>query len=60
MALVSLDDLRGLPNMKDIMKIDVSKNHLENIDILNHLKRLEVLVASDNYITEVKLKLPRL
>lgn len=42
------------------MKIDISKNYLDNIDILNNYQRLKVIIASDNYIRTVNLQLPKL
>ena len=47
-------------NLQNLMKIDVSKNYLDSIDILNQLQRLKVIVASDNYIRAVNLQLPKL
>ena len=46
--------------LSDLQKIDISKNYLDNIDILNSLKRLKMIVASDNYIRAVNLQLPKL
>ena len=42
------------------MMINISKNYLDNIDILNHYQRLKVITASDNYIRTVNLQLPKL
>ena len=58
--LQHLGDLQKMHNLQNLMKIDVSKNYLDSIDILNQLQRLKVIVASDNYIRAVNLQLPKL
>ena len=40
--------------------IDISRNYLDNIDILNSLKKLKHIIASENYIRAVNLQLPKL
>ena len=55
MRLQNLGDLQKMTTLSNLQKVDISKNYLDNIDVLNSLKRLKVIVASDNYIRAVNL-----
>lgn len=44
----------------NVVEINVQKNFLSSIDVLNHFSNLRFLIASDNYIHEVSLNLPKL
>ena len=43
-----------------LQEIDLHKNFLSSIDVLNQFRNLKVIKASDNYITEINLNLQRL
>ena len=44
----------------NLVKVDVSKNYLDNIDALSQLYNLTTILAGDNYIQSVNLCLPSL
>ena len=43
-----------------MVKIDLSRNYLDNIDVLNLLPYLKHVIAPDNYIQSINLQLPYL
>ena len=43
-----------------LVKIDISRNYLDNIDVLNQFQSLKVIIAGDNYIQSINLQLPNL
>ena len=49
-----------MTTLSDLMKIDISKNYLDNIDALNDLNKLKMIVANNNYIRDISLQLPKL
>ena len=57
-----LQDLSFLTGIQwdNLMEIDLYKNYLSSIDILNQFKNLRYIRASDNYIEEISLNLQRL
>ena len=44
----------------NLQEIDLHKNFLSSIDILNQFRNLKLIKASDNYIQEINLNLQRL
>jgi len=56
----NLGDLQKMTTLNDLMRIDISKNYLDNIDALNDLTKLKMIVANNNYIREISLQLPKL
>lgn len=60
LKLQNLGDLQKMTALSDLMKIDISKNYLDNIDALNDLLKLKVITANNNYIRDVSLQLPKL
>ena len=45
---------------ENTQEVNLSKNFLSSIDVLNQFRNLRFLIASENYIVEVSLNLPRL
>lgn len=45
---------------ENTLEVNLSKNFLSSIDVLNQFRSLRYLTASENYIIEVSLNLPRL
>ena len=44
-------------HMVDLIKIDISRNHLSNIELLHKFTQLKVINASDNFIRSIDLNL---
>ena len=55
LKMQNLGDLQKMTTLFDLMKIDISKNYLDNIDALNDLSKLKMIVANNNYIREISL-----
>lgn len=55
LKMQNLGDLQKMTTLSDLMKIDISKNYLDNIDALNDLSKLKMIVANNNYIREISL-----
>lgn len=60
LKMQNLGDLQKMTTLTDLMKIDISKNYLDNIDALNDLTKLKMIVANNNYIRDISLQLPKL
>ena len=60
LKMQNLSDLQKMTALHDLIKIEISKNYLDNIDALNDLLKLKVITANNNYIRDVSLQLPKL
>jgi Leucine-rich repeat (LRR) protein len=57
--LHDLECMRGV-SLKNLRDIQLSRNMVSNIDILNQYKNLETIDASNCYIEDVNFNLPKL
>lgn len=59
--LSNWDNLMPLaPKMVDLLKVDLSKNNLVNIDFLSQLQQLRSVICCDNYLQSIHLELNHL